>query len=152
MRPPFNLLIMSNADNLIAGVSEWLTRVAASVLPKVSIPPTSGIGKAMQGLFGINPAQYNIWNELGFLITPTIRGFLEPQLRRYLSAVPDDAIKDMAMSYADSFIAQAKEKGYVNLFGVQLGANAFEGLKDILSEKFNINSIKYDTTGTDNPL
>lgn len=137
---------MTNADNLIAGLSEWLTRVAASVLPKVNIPANSGIGKAMQGLLGINPAQYNLWNELGFLLTPTVRGFIEPQLRSYLSAIPDESIKDMSMSYVDSFIAQAREKGYVNLFGVQLGANAFEGLKDILNQKFNITNIRYDDT------
>lgn len=135
---------MTNADNLIAGLSEWLTRVAASVLPKVNIPINSGIGKAMQGLLGINPAQYNLWNELGFLLMPTVRGFIEPQLRRYLSAIPDESIKDMAMSYVDSFIAQAREKGYVNLFGVQLGTNAFEGLKDILNQKFNVTNIRYD--------
>lgn len=143
---------MTNADNLIAGVSEWLTKVAASVLPKVSIPTNSGIGKAMQGLFGINPAQYNIWAELGFLLTPTIRGFVEPMMRKYLASIPDDAIKDIAMSYAESFIVQAKEKGYVNLFGVQLGANAFEGLKDILNQKFNNTSIKYDNTGVTSSL
>lgn len=143
---------MTNADNLIAGLSEWLTRVAASVLPKVNIPTNSGIGKAMQGLLGINPAQYNLWNELGFLLTPTVRGFIEPQLRRYLSAIPDESIKDMSMSYVDSFIAQAREKGYVNLFGVQLGANAFEGLKDILNQKFNVTNIRYDDTRTESPL
>lgn len=143
---------MTNADNLIAGLSEWLTRVAASVLPKVNIPTNSGIGKAMQGLLGINPAQYNLWNELGFLLTPTIKGFIEPQLRRYLLAIPDESIKDMSMSYVDSFIAQAREKGYVNLFGVQLGANAFEGLKDILNQKFNITNIRYDNTGVDSSL
>jgi hypothetical protein len=143
---------MTNADNLIAGLSEWLTRVAASVLPKVNIPTNSGIGKAMQGLLGINPAQYNLWNELGFLLTPTVRGFIEPQLKRYLSAIPDESIKDMAMSYVDSFIAQAREKGYVNLFGVQLGANAFEGLKDILNQKFNVTNIRYDDTRTESPL
>lgn len=143
---------MTNADNLIAGLSEWLTRVAASVLPKVNIPANSGIGKAMQGLLGINPAQYNLWNELGFLLTPTVRGFIEPQLRRYLSAIPDESIKDMAMSYVDSFIAQAREKGYVNLFGVQLGANAFEGLRDILNQKFNVTNIRYDDTRTESPL
>ena len=143
---------MTNAENLITGLSEWLTKVAASVMPKVSIPPTSGIGKVMQGLLGINPTQYNVWNELGFLLTPTVRGFIEPQLRRYLANIPDEAIKDMAMSYVDSFIAQAKEKGYVNLFGVQLGANAFEGLKDILNHKFNITNIRYDDTRTESPL
>jgi hypothetical protein len=106
----------------------------------------------MQGLLGINPAQYNLWNELGFLLTPTVRGFIEPQLKRYLSAIPDESIKDMAMSYVDSFIAQAREKGYVNLFGVQLGANAFEGLKDILNQKFNVTNIRYDDTRTESPL
>lgn len=143
---------MTNAELLIAGVSEWLTKVAASILPKVNIPTNSGIGKAMQGLLGINPAQYNLWNELGFLLTPTIRGFVEPQMRRYLVSIPDDAIKDVAMSYVDSFVAQAKEKGYVNVFGVQLGANAFEGLRDILNTKFNITNIKYDTIGTESSL
>lgn len=143
---------MTNADNLIAGLSEWLTRVAASVLPKVNIPTNSGIGKAMQGLFGINPAQYNVWAELGFLLTPTIRGFVEPTLRRYLSAVPDESIKDMSMSYVDSFIAQAREKGYVNLFGVQLGANAFEGLKDILNQKFNVTNIRYDDSRSESSI
>lgn len=143
---------MTNADNLIAGLSEWLTRVAASVMPKVSISPTSGIGKAMQGLFGINPAQYNVWNELGFLLTPTVRNLIEPQLRRYLANIPDEAVKDLAMSYVDSFIAQAKEKGYVNLFGVQLGSNAFEGLKDILNQKFNITNIRYDDARNESPL
>ena len=143
---------MTNADNLIAGLSEWLTRVAASVLPKVNIPANSGIGKAMQGLLGINPAQYNLWNELGFLLTPTVRGFIEPQLRRYLSAIPDESIKDMSMSYVDSFIAQAREKGYVNLFGVQLGANAFEGLKDILNQKFNVTNIRYDDSRSESSI
>lgn len=143
---------MTNAELLIAGVSEWLTKVAASILPKVNIPTNSGIGKVMQGLLGINPAQYNLWNELGFLLTPTIRGFVEPQMRRYLASIPDDAIKDVAMSYVDSFVAQAKEKGYVNVFGVQLGANAFEGLRDILNTKFNITNIKYDTIGTESSL
>lgn len=137
---------------MIAGLSEWLTRVAASVLPKVNIPTNSGIGKAMQGLFGINPAQYNVWAELGFLLTPTIRGFVEPTLRRYLSAIPDESIKDMSMSYVDSFIAQAREKGYVNLFGVQLGANAFEGLKDILNQKFNVTNIRYDDSRSESSI
>lgn len=151
MRPLFPLT-MKNADFLIAGVSEWLTKVAASVLPKVNIAPNSAIGKAMSGLFGINPSQYNIWAELGFLLTPTIAGIVEPMLRRYLSAVPDEAVQDMAMRYVDAFIAQAKEKGYVNLFGVQLGANAFEGLKGILQQKFNQTSINYDDTRTETTL
>lgn len=95
----------------------------------------------MQGFFGINPAQYNIWNELGFLLNPTIQSFVEPKLRQFLLAIPEDKVKDVAMQYADALITQAQEKGAVNVFGIQIGQNAFEGLKEILNEKFNNNLL-----------
>ena len=128
---------MRNTDILILAVSEWLGKIASSILPQIKIPPQSAIGKMMQGFFGINPAQYNVWNELGFLLTPSMQSFVEPQLRKYLASVPDESIKDMAMNYADALLKQAQEKGAVNMFGVQLGPNTFEGLKGILNEKFN---------------
>lgn len=128
---------MKNADILILAVSEWLGKIASSILPQIKIPPQSAIGKMMQGFLGINPAQYNVWNELGFLLTPTMQSFVEPQLRKYLASVPDESIMDMAMTYADALLKQAQEKGAVNMFGVQLGLNTFEGLKGILNEKFN---------------
>lgn len=131
---------MNNTDTLISAVTEWLGKVASSVMPQVSIPPQSAIGKMMSGFLGINPASYNVWNELGFLLNPTIRSFVEPQMRKYLANIPDASIKDMAMTYADALVKQAQEKGAVNIFGVEFGANAFEGLKGILMEKFNENN------------
>ena len=131
---------MNNADTLIGAVTEWLGKVASSILPKVSIPPQSAIGKMMSGFLGINPSTYNVWNELGFLLNPTIRSFVEQQMRKYLANIPDASIKDMAMTYADALVKQAQEKGAVNIFGVEFGANAFEGLRGILKEKFNENN------------
>jgi hypothetical protein len=128
---------MSNKDTLIVAVSEWLGNIASSVMPQVSIPPQSAIGRMMSGFLGINPANYNIWRELGFLINPTILTFVEPQMRKYMDAIPDDKIEEAAMAYADALLTQAREKGSVNVFGVELGAKTFEGLKDILNEKFN---------------
>ena len=128
---------MNNTDTLIGAVTEWLGKVASSVMPQVSIPPQSALGKMMSGLLGINPASYNVWNELGFLLNPTIRSFVEPQMRKYLANIPDENIKDMAMNYADALLTQARERGAVNVFGVELGANAFEGLKSILESRFN---------------
>lgn len=133
------ILGMSNKDTLIVAVTEWLGNIASSVLPQVNIPPQSAIGRMMSGFLGINPATYNIWAELGFLMNPTIRSFIEPQMRKYMDALPDDNIKDIAMEYADALLAQAKEKGSVNIFGVELGEKTFEGLKGILKEKFNTN-------------
>jgi hypothetical protein len=127
---------MNNTDKLVEAITEWLENVAVSALPQISIPPTSSIGRMMSGFFGINPAKYNVWNELGFLLNPTIQSFVEPKLKQYLSAIPEDKIKDMAMSYADALLEQATAKGSVNVFGIELGKNAFEGLKNILSNKF----------------
>lgn len=131
---------MNNTDTLIGAVTEWLGKVASSVMPQVSIPPQSAIGKMMSGFLGINPSTYNVWNELGFLLNPTIRSFVEPQMRKYLANIPDASIKDMAMTYADALVKQAQEKGAVNIFGVEFGTNAFEGLRGILKEKFNENN------------
>ena len=128
---------MTNIDKVSAALSEWLFNVAASVLPKVKIPAESPIGKFMYGILGVNPTNYNIWKELGFLAEPTIQVMVTPMVTKLLGAVPDNQVKEIAEKYVDALLAQAQEKGSVNLFGIELGANAFEGLKDILASKFS---------------
>lgn len=127
---------MSNIDKVSAALSEWLFNVAANILPKVKIPNESPIGKFMYGILGVDPSSYSIWKELGFLAEPTIQVMLSPVLTKFLGAVPDDQIKEIAEKYVDAFLSRAQEKGGVNVFGVQLGPKAFEGLKDILASKF----------------
>lgn len=127
---------MSNIDKVSAALSEWIFNVAASILPKVKIPNESPIGKFMYGILGVDPSNYSIWKELGFLAEPTIQVMLSPVLTKFLGAVPDDQIKEIAEKYVDAFLSRAQEKGGVNVFGVQLGPKAFEGLKEILASKF----------------
>ena len=127
---------MSNIDKVSAALSEWIFNVAASILPKVKIPNESPIGKFMYGILGVDPSSYSIWKELGFLAEPTIQVMLSPVLTKFLGAVPDDQIKEIAEKYVDAFLSRAQEKGGVNVFGVQLGPKAFEGLKEILATKF----------------
>lgn len=127
---------MTNIDKVSAALSEWLFNVAASVLPKFKIPNESPIGKFMYGILGINPSNYNVWKELGFLAEPTIQVMVTPMVNKALGAIPEDQIKEVADKYVEALIAHAEEKGSVNVFGVELGANAFEGLKEILASKF----------------
>lgn len=127
---------MSSIDKLSEALSEWGMNVAKSVLPNVKIPPQSGIGGFMQ-MLGVDVSTYNIYNELGFLLKPTMRRFIQPTLTKYLNGMSDAGVEEMAMEYAEAMREKANEKGYVNLFGVQVGANAFDGLKDILTNKFN---------------
>jgi hypothetical protein len=120
---------MNNIDKLSNIIAEWLSNIVASVLPKVSIPPTSGIGKFMSGVFNIDLTSYNVWNELGFLATPVINAFSKPMLQQYLSLIPDEQIKDVALNMVNAMVEQANMKGHINIFGVEVGRNAFEDLK-----------------------
>jgi hypothetical protein len=127
---------MASIDKLSEALTEWGMNVAKSVLPNVKIPPQSGIGGFM-AMLGIDPMSYNIYNELGFLLKPTMRRFIQPTLAKYLGGMTDAEVEEVAMEYVEALRTQAMEKGYVNIFGIQVGANAFDGLKDILTDKFN---------------
>ena len=127
---------MASIDKLGEAMTEWVMNVAKSVLPNVKIPPQSGIGSFMQ-MLGVDVSSYNIYNELGFLLKPTMRRFIQPTLTKYLGGMTDAEVEEMAMEYVEAMREKANEKGYINLFGVQVGANAFDGLKEILTAKFN---------------
>ena len=127
---------MSSIDKLSEALTEWGMNVAKSVLPNVKIPPQSGIGSFMQ-MLGVDISSYNIYNELGFLLKPTMRRFIQPTLNKYLGGMTDVEVEEMAMEYVEALREKASERGYINLFGIQVGANAFDGLKDILTAKFN---------------
>lgn len=126
---------MTNINKVSQVLSEWAFNIAKSILPKVGIPAESAVGKFMYGILGVNPATYNIWNELGFLAEPMIQSVVSPMVQRYLQGIPDDQMKEIAMKFADAFVKQAREKGGVNLFGLEMGANAFEDLRDMLASK-----------------
>jgi hypothetical protein len=119
---------MSNIEKLSEILTEWLSNVASSVLPKISIAPTSSIGRVMNGFFGIDLGSYSVWNELGFLAKPAINSFVQPMLVKYLSFMPEEKIKSTALEMVGAMVKQAEMKGYVNLFGIQIGKNAFDDL------------------------
>ena len=126
---------MANIDKVSIALSEWAFKVASSFLPAYRIPQGSTIGNMMQGLFGMNPASYNVWNELGFLAEPTIEVIVTPMITQYLGGMSDEQIKSVALKYADAMIEQVDKKGSINLFGMHLQKDAFEDLKRILIAK-----------------
>ena len=128
---------MTSIDKIGVVLSQWLFNVAKSVLPQVGIPADSAIGKFMYGILGVNPASYNLWNELGFLAEPMIQTMVTPIVNKYMSGIPDEQVKDIALKFADAFVTQAQQKGSVNLFGLQMGENAFADLKSMLVAKFD---------------
>ena len=115
-------------------LSEWAFKVAKSLLPQVNIPVGGKLGGMMQ-LLGVNPATYNIWNELGFLAEPVIQTIVTPAVGRMLQGIPDEQVGELALKYVDAFVAQAKKNGSVNLFGIALDENDLNDLRSMLIEK-----------------
>lgn len=127
---------MTNIDKISVALSEWAFKVAKSVLPQVSIPIGGKLGGLMQ-IIGVNPATYNIWNELGFLAEPLIQTMVTPAVGKMLAGIPDEQVVDLAYKYVDAFIAQAKQKGSVNLFGIEVEEEDLQNLRSMLDSQFN---------------
>lgn len=125
---------MAKIDIVGNVLSEWAFKVAKSLLPQVQIPIGGKLGGVMQ-LLGVNPATYNIWNELGFLAEPVIQTIVTPAVGRMLQGIPDEQVGELAVKYVDAFLAQAKEKGSVNLFGIALDENDLNDLRSMLIAK-----------------
>ena len=113
-------------------LAEWGYKVASSFLPAYRIPEGSAIGNIMQGFFGMNPASYNVWKE------PLLQSLVTPAVNKMLAGMTDEQVQDIVFKFVDSFIAQAKEKGSVNLFGIELKEDAFVGLREILADKMGV--------------
>lgn len=127
---------MAKIDIVSQVLSEWAFKVVKTILPQVQIPVGGKLAGLMQ-IVGVNPATYNVWNELGFLSEPLIQTMVTPAVGRMLQGIPDEQVAELALKYVDAFIARSKEKGAVNLFGVEIEESEWQDLKSMLQTKFN---------------
>ena len=127
---------MAKIDIVSQTLSEWAFKVAKDLLPQVQIPVGGKLGGFMQ-IIGVNPATYNIWNELGFLAEPVIQTMVTPAMQRLMQGIPDEQVGELALKYVDAFIEQAKKKGSVNLFGVELEKDDLTELRSLLESRLN---------------
>lgn len=126
---------MTSIDKVSLIVSDWAFKVTKSILPQISIPVGGKVGGFMQ-LLGVNPATYNIWNELGFLAEPLIQTMVAPAVSRMFAGMSDEQVQELAGKYVDAFIKQAKEKGSVNVFGIELEDKDLQELRSMLDKGF----------------
>ena len=125
---------MAISDKVSMALGKWGFDIAKSILPTYRIPQGSAIGNMMQGFLGINPASYNVWDELGFLAEPLIQSVVSPMVNKVMAGMSEEQAKDVVEKFVDSFIEQAKKKGSVNVFGIAIEQSEFESLKGMLTE------------------
>lgn len=126
---------MTVADKVSMALGKWGFDIAKAILPSYRIPPGSAIGNMMQGFLGVNPATYNVWNELGFLAEPMIQSIVSPMINKALAGMSEEQARDVVDKFVDAFIEQAKKKGEVNIFGISVDKKDLESLKALLTEK-----------------
>lgn len=126
---------MTITDKVSIALGKWGFDIAKAILPSYRIPPGSAIGNMMQGFLGVNPATYNVWNELGFLAEPMIQSIVSPMINKALAGMSEEQAKDVVDKFIDAFIEQANKKGEVNIFGISVDKKDLESLKALLTEK-----------------
>ena len=109
----------------------------------IKIPVTSGIGKFMGSVFGLDLSTYNLLNELDFIIEPTLDYIIKPQLAKLSKFILDEQIPKVVNSYLDAAISKATAKGSVNLFGFEFEATAFQNLKREIDNSLK-NNVSHD--------
>ena len=114
-------------------LGRWGFDIAKTILPAYRIPQGSAIGNMMQGFLGVNPATYNVWDELGFLAEPMIQMVVSPMVNKVLAGMSDEQAREVVDKFVDAFIEQAKKKGEVNVFGISVDQKDLEGLKSLLT-------------------
>jgi hypothetical protein len=125
---------MAISDKVSMALGKWGFDIAKSILPTYRIPQGSTIGNMMQGFLGINPASYNVWDELGFLAEPLIQSVVSPMVNKVMAGMSEEQARDVVEKFVNSFIEQAKKKGSVNVFGIGIEQAEFESLKGMLTE------------------
>ena len=125
---------MTNIDKAASALGEWGFNIAKAFLPQIRIPVGGKLGGLMQ-ILGVNPATYNVWNELGFLAEPVIQTMITPMVGRLMNGIPEDQVEELVQKYVDAFIEQSRKKGSVNLFGIELDESDWKSLKAMLEEK-----------------
>lgn len=120
-------------EGLISAFHEWFTPIAIELAGQSQLRLPKAMQSFMGMLFNVDLTNYNPLVELSGALRPAIDNIAMPMLNKYLAEVPDDQIPVMANSIVDGFIAQAKEKGEVNVFGIPMTEVAFVNFKQSLS-------------------
>lgn len=134
---------VANAELVAVAVGKWLTPIVKTIGGGIKIPVTSGIGKFMGSVFGLDLSTYNLLNELDFIIEPTLDYIIKPQLAKLSKFIPDEQIPKVVNSYLDAAISKATAKGSVNLFGFEFEATAFQNLKREIDNSLK-NNVSHD--------
>lgn len=130
----------SNAEILTAVITHWVSPMSEAVANSVLGTKLMGVNEWAKKYFPL-PVNYNVTQELGFLLRPTVNAMLGPAISRVLqsSGIEDSDIPKYAHELAKSMRNEANEKGVVTVFDTFiLSESDIITLQDLLNKNLPI--------------
>ena len=121
-------------EALIKSINVWSADILSGVLPSFKNNTTLNKINSLMGAFlGIDLSNYSIMSEFSFLIPSVVGKYVENYVNSIMDSlgIKDEEIPSQVNMILDSCISRCHEKGFINIFGLQFEATAFQNLKDI---------------------
>jgi hypothetical protein len=131
-------------DVLIKSVNIWLGSIINGVIPSIQSPTLNKINNFVGAFLGVDLSRYSILGEFSFLIPDLLEGTISKYIDEGLDKlkISDEEIPEKFSVIINSCINRCKDKGSINIFGLQFEAKSFERLKEIFesySSNVNVN-------------
>lgn len=121
---------------LIKSVNLWLADIISGVLPSFKNNQTmSRVNNIMGSFLGMDLSNYSILSEFSFLIPSLVSNYVNTYVNQFIDSmsIKDEDIPTQTNMIIDSCIARCREKGHINIFGLQFEEGAFNNFKNIFT-------------------
>lgn len=133
-----------NKDILVKSINVWAGNIITGLLPNIGNTSTlNKINTFIGSLFGFDLSHYSIINEFAFLIPDLLSGYINTYVNNFLNTlnIEDKDIPEKFNEIITSCINRCKDKGFINVFGLQFEAKSFEDLQNIFKSYLNNSNV-----------
>lgn len=127
-------------DILVKSVNLWLADIIVGILPSFKNNPTMNkMNNIMGSLLGLDLSSYNILSEFSFLVPSLLGNYVNSYVTQFLNSmgIADKDIPAQVSNLINSCIQQCKNKGHINIFGLQFEESAFNNFNQIFTNMVN---------------
>lgn len=140
---------MTNKEILVKSVNSWAGNILSNILPSmINLPKMNQVNNIIGSLFGFDLSSYSILNEFSFLIPDLFKGYVAKGIDSFMSTlcVSDEEIPEQVNKILTSCINRCNERGFINIYGIQFEAKAFEDLMQIFNSNINNTNVGLQST------
>jgi hypothetical protein len=132
-------------DILVKSINLWLADIIIGVLPNFRNNPTMNkVNNIMGSLLGLDLSNYNVLSEFSFLVPSLLGNYVNGYVTQFISSmgIEDKDIPEQVKNITNNCIQQCKNKGHINVFGLQFEESAFNNFNQIFTNMVNNTNIK----------